>query len=365
MRGLFRLVLCCGLVLTAGASARAQVNAEMKARVNFLDFRVNTEIKPLTAPGAKCRAWVPAWAIKDPSYPKHFGSQPSWGLSFGWDGACRRSDQFITGDGTLTISFKDAELQRVAVSASSGRFTNEAEVKDALRRAVAQVLTQIANRPRAPAHRAKGAFTLEHYALVWLWAVPIMTIAVFLNYATVAGRWGSGVYLKLSDCWGVQTAFVGYYVALAIAGTGLDAFKSGDGAMSAGLVIHGLLFGAVAISGIWILLFAFVPFFLQLPKTIKGIFILVHFMLVRHPAEAHVPTDITRSIDRRALRNAIVSNQRANTWSLRDWITPRFIYEHRLFRARKLQDILSSDREIVRQAIDREVGRATLDDIKA
>lgn len=203
-----------------------------------------------------------------------------------------------------------------------------------------------------------------------IWAIGLfilLPLGVVLSFAAAAGRWGNAGYVKWTDFYGIPLAMLLAVWSL-FHGAGAAALME-SGAVTSQAVQAFLIFTiilALAL-GLPVMVLLARPLLGELWSMTKGLFMLAHYMFTRHPAEVHLPSHPDIAISRPALRDAITTHyadgarSAGGFWS---FIKPRFMYEHELLRAAKVEEILRADTAILQAAIKRERTRATAADLR-
>jgi hypothetical protein len=218
-----------------------------------------------------------------------------------------------------------------------------------------------------PYHVAQVNGATSGYSSFWAWwLLFVLPLGCLLSYAHAAGRWGNAAYVKWTDFYGIPLACflsVGVFVHATVAVTLMQSgatLSQGTIAFFIGSIIVAFVFG-IALS------FHFtIEFMRELWTTLKGLAMLVHYMFTSHPAELHLPSHPEVAISRPALRDALTDRytQGATGGGVLALMKPRFMYEHELLRANKVEELLRADTSILQEAIRRERARAEVADLK-
>ena len=192
-----------------------------------------------------------------------------------------------------------------------------------------------------------------------------LPLAILLSYAQSAGIAGNGALVRWRD-WKGSPMFI--WGALAVSAllyqqySGLTqsaGYRTRDFQMDIGKTL--LLFSAVgALVAALVLTAGFV--FKDLWSTLKGIFVLGHYMVVRHPAQPYLPSAPTTAIARRDFGRAIREHGIGLKGFWAELATPSFVRRHKLERAGQVHAQLRADTSILKAAMERESARAAHDD---
>jgi hypothetical protein len=205
-------------------------------------------------------------------------------------------------------------------------------------------------------------FATSTLLLVFAVGLPF---AILLSYAQSAGVAGNGALVRWRDwkgspmfIWGalaVSALLYQEYSSL-LQSTG---YRTRDFQIDIGKIL--LLFSAVgALIAAGVLTAGFI--FKDLWSTLKGIFVLGHYMVVRHPAQPFLPTSPTTAIARRDFGRAIREHGIGLKGFWVELATPSFVRRHKLERAGQVQAQLHADTSILKAAMERESARAAHDD---
>ena len=88
-----------------------------------------------------------------------------------------------------------------------------------------------------------------------------------------------------------------------------------------------------------------------LPKILRGIAVLAHFFVYRHPVEAVLPDDPFARVDRKVLRQALVDAAYPDRSGWKSFLTPSFVTEHRMFAGARVEDLLQRHAEAIQAAL--------------
>jgi hypothetical protein len=219
-----------------------------------------------------------------------------------------------------------------------------------------------------PWHVLRRTAATTGYKDFWmLWAGLILPLGCVLSYANAAGRWGNAAYVKASDFYGMPLGFffsIGFFVHAMVA---LDLLQTG---VELSQTTKALFVGCMLCAMVFALPMMFIlgaEFARDLWKTTKGLAMLVHYAFTTHPAEMHLPSHPDVPINRHALREALTGryvDQVKDTGSMWTLVKPRFMYEHELFRANKVEELLRADTTILQEAIRRERTRTEAGDLQ-
>lgn len=199
------------------------------------------------------------------------------------------------------------------------------------------------------------------------WMIAIFPLAIFLSYAQSAGVAGNGALVRLRD-WKGQPLFLWLPIAGAAAvstiAVQISTGGSYDGSRNAlelvriagGFITFGLL--VFAAFTCWTFLRE------SLWATLKGVVILLHYLIARHPAQQHLPSAATEAIARSSFGHAVRTHDVDYRGFWRELVTPSFVRRHKLERAAQVKAQLDADAGILKSAIERESARAAYIDTK-
>lgn len=199
------------------------------------------------------------------------------------------------------------------------------------------------------------------------WMIAIFPLAIFLSYAQSAGVAGNGALVRLRD-WKGQPLFLWLPIAGAAAvstiAVQISSGGSYDGSRNAlelvriagGFITFGLL--VFAAFTCWTFLRE------SLWTTLKGVVILLHYLIARHPAQQHLPSAATEAIARGSFGHAVRTHDVDYRGFWRELVTPSFVRRHKLERAAQVKAQLDADAGILKSAIERESARAAYIDTK-
>jgi hypothetical protein len=98
--------------------------------------------------------------------------------------------------------------------------------------------------------------------------------------------------------------------------------------------------------------------------TLKGLVILAHYMFVRHPAQAVLPSTPAAALSRRDFRRAMRENGIGLKSFWTELMTPSFIRRHKIERALQVEAQLKADTAILKSAVERESTRAAHNELR-
>lgn len=197
------------------------------------------------------------------------------------------------------------------------------------------------------------------------WMLALLPVAIFLSYAQSAGVAGNGAQVRLRD-WKGQPLFLWLPVAAAAA-INYAAVQSGASvtydASNPGTDFVRIIGGIAAIGLCAFALFVSWQFIREsLWSTAKGVFILLHYMIARHPTQQHLPSKATEAIARGSFGNSIRTHDVDHKGFWVELITPGFVRRHKIERAAQIKELIDADTKILKSAMERESARATYAD---
>jgi hypothetical protein len=205
-----------------------------------------------------------------------------------------------------------------------------------------------------------GIQDFANTALVWM--LGLLPVAIFLSYAQSAGMAGNGALVRLRD-WKGQPLFLWLplFGAAVINGLGVQVVSGVTfDASTPGTDFPRVIAGIIAIGLVAFSMFTAWQFIRDgLWATIKGIFILIHYLFARHPVQQHLPAEATEAIARGSFGHAIRTHDVDYKGFWRELVTPAFVRRHKLERAAQVKAQLDADAGILKSAIERESLRAT------
>ena len=175
------------------------------------------------------------------------------------------------------------------------------------------------------------------------WMLALLPVAIFLSYAQSAGVAGNGAQVRLRD-WKGQPLFLWVPVAVAAA-INYVAVQSGASvtydASNPGTDFVRIIGGIAAIGLCAFALFVSWQFIREsLWSTVKGVFILLHYMIARHPTQQHLPSEVTEAIARGSFGDAIRTHDVEHKGFWVELITPSFVRRHKIERAAQIKDLI-------------------------
>jgi hypothetical protein len=198
-----------------------------------------------------------------------------------------------------------------------------------------------------------------------LWILGLLPVVIFLSYAQSAGVAGNGALVRMAD-WKGQPLFL-WLPVTAAAIINYVAVQSGASvtydASNPGTDFIRIIGGIAALGLCAFALFVSWQFIREsLGSTIKGVFILLHYMIARHPVQQHLPSEATQAIARGSFGGAIRTHDIDHKGFWRELITPGFVRRHKIERAAQIKELIDSDTKILKSAMERESARAAYAD---
>ncbi len=212
-----------------------------------------------------------------------------------------------------------------------------------------------------PWHVARRTNAASGYQTFWLvLLIVVLPLGCLLSYAHAAGRWGNAAYVKWSDFYGLP---LGLFVSVAFfihATLAVDMMQTG---VALSQTTKAVFVGSILCTFVFALPMMFMlgaDFVRELWTMTKGLAMLAHYAFAQHPAELVLPDTPDVPINRKALRDALTDRYTEAATGGTFWsaFKPRFMYEHELFRANKVEELLRADTTILQEAIRRERARA-------
>lgn len=200
---------------------------------------------------------------------------------------------------------------------------------------------------------------------VLIWTLGLgLPLAVLLSYAQSAGIAGNGARVRLKDWKGTPVFIWSALATAAVLFAVMSQTRSSVGYdRHAGLELIGIASGFAMLAALGVAAMLTFQFIREgLWSTLKGLAILAHYVLARHPAQAYLPTTPTEALSRRDFKRAMREHGLGLKSFWTELMTPSFVRRHKIERALQVEAQLKADTAILKSAIERESTRAAYRD---